>query len=153
MLNRWVTRSLAVGLVSVVAGCAHGTDRSQAAVEVKAGIFFGGQLQERLKWPLVLDPTRQTQGFRVRFREPLGESTELSWEFARPILDAKKRVVHTKSLFKATIPAGTLQNDQLIVLDESDRPGNWKLQVALQDKNVFGATIEVVPFTPTPGDD
>lgn len=153
MLSGRFARSLVVGLVSVVAGCAHGTDRSQAAVEVKAGIFFGGQLQERLKWPLVLDPTRQSQGFRVRFREPLRESTELSWELARPRLDTKKRVVPTKSQYKATIPAGTLQNDQLIVLDESDRPGNWKLQVALQDKRVFEATIEVVPFTPTPGDD
>jgi len=153
VLNRWVTRALVVGLVSVIAGCTHSANRSHAAVEVKAGIFFGGQLQERIKWPLVLDPTRQTQGFRVKFREPLLESAQLSWELARPRLDPKKRVVLTKSRFEATLPSGTLQNDQLIVLDESDRPGNWKLQVALQDRNVFGATIEVVPFTPTPGDD
>jgi hypothetical protein len=89
----------------------------------------------------------------VRFREPLSQSAQLSWELARPRLDPRKRVVVTKSRFEATLAPGTLQNDQLIVLDESDRPGNWKLQVALQDKNVFGATLEVVPFTPTPGDD
>jgi hypothetical protein len=153
VLSSWRTWSLAVGLVSIVAGCTHGADRSHAAVEVKAGIFFGGQLQERLKWPLVLDPTRQTQGFRVRFREPLSESAQLSWEIARPRLDLKRRVVVTQSRFEAAIPPGTLQNDQLIVLDESDRPGHWKLQVALRDTTVFGATIEVVPFTPAPGDD
>jgi hypothetical protein len=133
--------------------CSRFRDEPIPAVRVDAGIFFGGQLQERTKWPLLIDPARQSQGFRIRFRTPLRESAHLVWDLTRPKLDHKRRVVLTKSEFEASLPAGTEQTDQVIVFDENDRIGKWKLDVTLDGTNVYGTTLEVVPFSPSPNDD
>ncbi len=144
---------LSLALVLFGASCEHGTDSSAPPVRIQAGVFFGGQLQQRTKWALVIDPGRQTQGFRIRFREPLSRSADLAWELTRPRLDHKRRVVATQSKYTAALPAGTQENDQLIALDESDRPGKWKLAVSLDGKSVYEGTIDVVPFVVTAGDD
>ena len=152
MLQRWGTPLLALCAISLTAGCGRVNSSPRPDVEVKAGIFFGGQLQRRMKWPFVLDPAHQTQGFRIQFRKPLTQAANIAWEISRPRLDNKRRLGMVTSSFQATIPAGTSQNDQLITLDESDRPGKWKLRVLLENTQVFYDTIEAIPFSPTPGD-
>jgi hypothetical protein len=134
-------------------GCTQNRDEPGAAVQVNAGIFFGGQLQERTKWPLLIDPARQSQGFRILFRTPLARASHLSWALMRTRVDHKRRVVTTKSDFDATLPAGTGQNDQLVVFDENDRPGKWKLEVTFEGTNVYGTTLDVVPYVPSSADD
>ena len=153
MLRRWVTRLLAMCAIAAATGCSKADVGRRPEVEVKAGIFFGGQLQRRMKWSFVLDPAHQTQGFRLQFRKPLTQAAHITWEISRPKLDSRRRLAMVTSKFEATIPAGTSQNDQLIAFDESDRPGKWKLRVSFQDKQVFSDTIEVIPFAPNPNDD
>jgi hypothetical protein len=153
MLKLWGTPLLALCALSAATGCSRSDVTRRPEVEVKAGIFFGGQLQRRMKWPFVLDPAHQTQGFRLQFRKPLPQAAHIAWEISRPRLDGKRRLGMVTSKFDATIPAGTSQNDQLIALDESDRPGKWKLRVSFQDRQVFSDTIEVIPFAPNPNDD
>ena len=122
-------------------------------IEIRAGIFFGGQLQQRATWPLVLDPTRQTQGFRVHFREPLAQPVHLTWELTRPRLDHKRRAAIISSPGEATVPVGAQQHDQLITLDERDRTGKYRLHVSIDNVSRFDQTIEVVPNSPSPSDD
>jgi hypothetical protein len=153
LLNRLPRLAFALGLLLLDASCERGPDASGPPVRVQAGVFFGGQLQQRTKWSLVIDPARQTQGFRIRFQPALLRSAELSWELTRPRLDHKRRVVATKSNYTATLPAGTEHNDQLIQVDESDRPGKWKLAVSLDGKSVYEGAIDVVPHAATAGDD
>ena len=153
MLKRPSLQLFTVCAICAAVGCGS-TDRApHPDVEVKAGIFFGGQLQRRMKWPFVLDPAHQTQGFRIQFRKPLHQAAQITWMISRPRLDNRRRLGMVTSSFGATIPAGISQNDQLITLDESDRPGKWKLRVLLENAQVYDGTIEVVPFTPAPGDD
>jgi len=151
-LTHGVHALLAMGLL-VSVGCTRTNETSTPQVQVHVGIFFGGQLQRRAKWPLVIDPGRQTQGFRVSLREPLAHSAQLAWEVSRPRLDQKKRVVTTRSQAKVSLPAGTQQNDQLIALDENDRPGKWKLSVWLDERPLTDSIIEVIPSAGTAADD
>jgi hypothetical protein len=142
-----------MSLLLLTTQCTRSNDADAPPIRVQSGIFFGGQLQQRTKWPLLIDPARQTQGFRIKFRIPLPHSAELAWELTRPRLDHRRRIIATRSKFSATLAAGTEQNDQLITLDENDRPGKWKLAVSLDGKSVYEGAIEVVPFVATAGDD
>lgn len=122
-------------------------------IKVEVGVFFGGQLQKRNQWPLVLDTTRQTQGFRVVLRDPLSAEAPLSWELARPRMDSKRRLQQITSQYQATLPVGTKTSDQLIPFDEADRPGTWRLKIMLRNQQVFSGPLEVQRASPTTADD
>jgi hypothetical protein len=126
-------------------------------VSAQAGIFFGGQIQNRTDWPLVLDQARQTQGFRLTFAHVLREPTHVAWNVVRPAAATGKHgSLHHEpaaSSFDVTIPAGTERFDQLIPFADGDRPGEWRLQVAVNGVSVLSKSIRVVSRPVNNGDD
>jgi hypothetical protein len=129
-------------------GCDRGHPPSDLPVQAEAGIFFGGQVQNRSEWPLVLDAARQTQGFRLEFRQPLKEPAQVSWEIVRPAIAVKRHSPPSgdpaPSTFTVTVPVGTERFDQLIPFSDTDRPGEWKLHVIVNGANVLSKSITVV---------
>ena len=117
---------------------------SSGSVKAQAGIFFGGQIQNRAEWPLVLDQTRQTQGFRVDFGQVLKEPAHVTWDIVRPTLRQKRHGDPATSSFDATVPPGTDRFDQAIPFTDSDRPGEWKLHVFVNGVSALDRSITIV---------
>lgn len=136
-----------------VTACDNWVTQKAPEIKVEVGVFFGGQLQKRNQWPLILDTTRQTQGFRVTLRNPLPSEAPLAWEVTRPRLDSKHRLQQTASQYQASLPAGTTSSDQLISFDEADRPGTWRLKITLRNQPIFSGPLEVQRPAPVTADD
>ena len=153
MSRRALLSVLAFALSQNLLGCADWLKTKDPEVDVQTGVFFGGQLQRRSKWALILDTTRQTQGFRVLFKHALGEPSLIAWEVTRLQMDSKRRVQQVTTQNQTTLPAGTTQNDQLIPFEQMDRPGSWRLKVRLLNRSVYAGTLEIVPSSAMPQED
>lgn len=147
-------------LVALGFGSANGCDRhpvSKPDVTVKAGIFYGGQIQNRSDWPFILDATRQTQGFRIEFGQPLAKPAEVHWTMTRVVERGKGRAYSSSDSdgvpATVTVPAGSQRFDQIIPFATRDRPGDWKLAVSVDGKKIWDQTIHVVPKPPATSDD
>lgn len=132
-------------VMGLVLGCDNG-DHFSRPVIAKAGIFYGGQLQNRKEWPLILDATRQTQGFRIDFAQPLPKPARVHWEVIRSSVRQKK---HSSELGgadpDAVVAAGSQRFDQVIAFSDSDRPGDWRLKVTVDGSSVLDEVIHVIP--------
>jgi hypothetical protein len=148
-------------LLLVSAGLSEACERHNSAstfdIKARAGVFFGGQLQNRSEWPLMLDAARQNQGFRLDFRHALRKPAHVAWEVIRPSAQSKKHgMLHTEtvtSTFDATVSADTNRFDQLIPFSETDRPGAWKLRVFVNGVLVMDKSVQVVTKPNIAGDD
>lgn len=138
-------------------GCDRENSASDLPVKAQAGIFFGGQVQNRSVWPLVLDKARQTQGFRLEFKQALKEPAQINWEIVHPPAAVKRHSSASgdpvPSTFAVTVPAGTERFDQLIPFSDNDRPGEWKLRVTVNGTNVLSKSITVVARPGVASDD
>jgi hypothetical protein len=94
------------------------------------GIFFGGQIQEREEIPFQLDRTKQRQGFRIDFHEPLAEAQPVRWEIDRPGPRGKGRKV---VLGEATARAGQRAFEQELPFQPGDPVGTWNVRVTVGD--------------------
>ncbi len=148
----WLVTQLSV-VAGLIFGCSK-HDTSHRDVIATAGIFYGGQLQNRAEWPLVLDATRQTQGFRIEFTQPLSKPVEVHWEIVRGVARQKKHTTepHTADP-DVVVPAGSQRFDQVITFTDSDRPGDWRLKVTVDRAPVLDKTIHVVPRPTAAADD
>ncbi len=148
MNGRTITAVFAVTWHCLQLGCDRGHSPSDLPVRAQAGIFFGGQVQNRSEWALVLDGARQTQGFRLEFKQPLKEPAQVSWEIIRPATPAKRHSSSpgepVSSTNTVTVPVGTERFDQLVPFSENDRPGAWKLRVFVNGASVLSKSITVV---------
>ena len=140
--------TLVAAIIGLVAGC-NKHESSSVRVNAKAGLFYGGQIQNRTEWPLILDATRQTQGFRIEFVQPLSKPSQVHWEVTRVIARSKKRSTvpddSSSPVSNVVVPAGSQRFDQVISFSDSDRPGDWKLKVDVDGVTVLDKTIHVVP--------
>jgi len=138
-------------------GCDREITSSDLPVQAQAGIFFGSQVQNRSEWPLILDKARQTQGFRLEFKQALKEPAQINWEIVHPPVLAKRHGSasgdRVSSTFTVTVPAGTERFDQLIPFSDNDRPGEWKLRVVVNGKSVLSKSINVVAKQGSTNDD
>jgi len=146
---------LILALACSIFGCEQHPSNHRTVVKV--GIFYGGQIQNRLEWPLILDTTRQTQGFRIEFASPLTKPARVHWDVTRPKLRHKRRETsHDEtgpSSFDATIPSGSERFDQVIAFEDTDRVGDWKLTVSVDGATVWDRIIHIIPKpTSTPDD-
>ena len=126
-------------------------------LRAQAGIFFGGQIQNRTEWPLTLDETRQTQGFRIDFGQVLQQPAHVTWDVVRPAVKPRKHTASSNesaaSSFDVTVPTGTDRFDQLVRFNDGDRPGQWKLHVFVNGTSVLDRTIQVVAKSSAGPDD
>jgi hypothetical protein len=146
---------IALGVGAVIACNPHRDPKPE--ISVKAGIFYGGQIQNRSEWPLVLDATRQTQGFRIEFAHPLTRPAQVHWAMTR-VVERGKGHAHAASdadgLPSTTlVPAGSQRFDQVIPFTTRDRPGDWKLSVSVDGRTLWDQTIHVIPKPTATSDD
>ncbi len=157
MIGQSPTTICALTCFCLQLGCDREISSSDLPVKAQAGIFFGGQVQNRSEWPLILDKSRQTQGFRLEFRQALKESAQINWEVVHPPVLTKRHGSASgdpmSSTFTVTVPAGTERFDQLIPFSDNDRPGEWKLRVVVNGRNVLSKSINVVAKQGSANDD
>ncbi len=151
------TTAFTLSWACIFAACSRHGSAPDTQVKAQVGIFFGGQIQSRSEWPLVLDRARQTQGFRLEFRQVLREPAHVTWEIVRPAAQQKRHgSLHGESntsSFDVTVPAGANRFDQLIPFADNDRVGEWKLQVLVNGISVLSRSIRVVSRTTNTTDD
>jgi hypothetical protein len=123
-------------------------------VHARFGVFFGGQVQERDEIPLVLDRARQSIGIRLEFAAPPASPERVSWELEKPrpgkgAASAGTIVEYGQAHTRPDEPV----LDVPLAFRDGDRPGAWRLRVALEDKNILDRAFKVVPPGDAPGGD
>jgi hypothetical protein len=130
------------------------TTGEDSAGSAKFGVFFGGQIEERRDVPFELDPSKQTQGFRVDFGTPLARDAEVVWNIDMPASAQQPKAgrakgaphveAHRKSISgKATIRAGLSRFDQVTPFEPGDPLGLWNARVTVGGKVLIDRPFEV----------
>jgi len=124
--------------------------RAESAPEVAVhfGVFFGGQLQEREKIPLVVDRARQTIGIRLEFASPPRAEQNVRWELDKPAPGKSPDGARVVAYGEAKTRPGAAVLDLPLAFQAGDRPGAWRVRVALDGQRLLDR-----PFTVTPASD
>lgn len=110
---------------------------------VEFGVPFGGDIQDRPKIPLDVEPAELA--LRVTFREPQRRQRSLSWELERP---ANSRgtdggLLFSAELGEAHVAVGESQAEAKLSLRRNDLPGPWRIRVRLDGRSLFERKFEV----------
>jgi len=112
------------------------------------GVFFGGQVQQRLEIPISPDPSQNTQGLRVEFRRPLPSAAQITWDWDYPTARSGPRgpcsAPRKQRTETATVPAGADRFEQLLNLDPTSVPGTYNLRVMLGEEVALDRSFRVV---------
>ena len=119
-------------------------------VEAHFGVFFGGQLEEREKVPLIVDRTRQTIGIRLEFASPPRAEQSVRWELEKPAPGKSNDGAHIVAYGEAKTRVGEPVLDVPLAFESSDRPGPWRVRVALDGKRVLDRPFTVTPANEAP---
>ena len=127
---------------------------SPASVRAKFGVFFGGQVQERDEVPLILDKARLSLGVRLEFESPPTVAARISWELEKPsgVDKTGKSLGSLVDYGEARTRPGEPVLDVPLAFRPGDRPGAWRVRVALDGKSVLDRAFKVVPASETPRD-
>jgi hypothetical protein len=110
-------------------------------VSAQFGLFFGGQIQQRLELPFELDSTRQTQGFHLKFREPVRQPTQIEWTLDYPTARTGPRgpsnAPRAERTERATLPVGADRFEQSLTLQPTDLPGTYNLRICVDEEIVM----------------
>jgi len=134
----------AVACLVLAAGCERASAPRGPVERAELGVFFGGQVQERREIPFTIDRTKQTQGFRLTFREPLRRPAEVRWEIDRPAPRGRGRAVE---LGDAHARVGQTSLDQEIAFRPGDPLGSWNVRVFVDDAPVIDRAIQIYDAT------
>jgi hypothetical protein len=121
---------------------------SAPEVAVRFGVFFGGQVQEREKIPLVVDRARQTIGIRLEFASPPVTEQNVRWELDKPAPGKTPDGARVVAYGEVKTRPGAAVLDLPLAFQAADRPGAWRIRVALDGRRVLDR-----PFTVTPASD
>jgi hypothetical protein len=105
--------------------------------QARLGVFYGGQVQEREEVSRVLDQTRQSQGFRVTFRQPLRRKISLRWEVEMPGPPGRGAPVSVTKLGEVSVPEGRDQIDQILGFEPDDPLGIYNVRVLVAEELVL----------------
>lgn len=146
------SRSSSLLVAALVASGCHGTPQAEP-VHARFGVFFGGQVQEREEIPLIVDRARQSIGIRLEFDSAPAVSERVSWELEKP--RATKSGASLGSVVdygEARTRAGEPVLDVPLTFRDGDRPGPWRVRVALEGKNVLDRAFKVIPASDAPSE-
>jgi hypothetical protein len=147
-----VRRALCVAVaLAALSGCQR--DAGPPAVTAHFGVFFGGQIQERAEIPLVLDRARQSIGLRLEFAAPPRSESRVTWELEKPHAGEGKTINTVVDYGEARTRPAEAVLDVPLAFREGDRPGAWRLRVALDGKSVLDRAFKVVSPADAPADD
>lgn len=155
MSRRFTSRSSVVLLLlgvsaAELAACQRG-DAAPAA-EAHFGVFFGGQLQEREKVPLIVDRSRQAIGIRLEFASPPRAEQSVRWELEKPAPGKAKDSARIVAYGEAKTRVGASVLDVPLAFEPTDRPGPWRVRVALDGKSVLDRPFTVTPANEAPSE-
>jgi len=138
---------VALGLGIVALAPLDACRRADSTPEVAAhfGVFFGGQVEEREKIPLVIDRARQSIGIRLEFASPPRTEQAVRWELDKPAPGKSPDGARVVAYGEAKTRLGAQVLDLPLAFQAGDRPGAWRVRVALDGKSVLDR-----PFTVTP---
>lgn len=138
---------LAVVLLS--SGCRSKTTGTLERAEF--GVFFGGQVQERERIPLVVGK-QQEHGIRLVFREPLARDVSVRWEVNMPSRSRPKQLsARITVLGEATVRAGAERFERVLEFGPDDVPGTWNIRVLVGDELAIDRAFLVYdPSRPPP---
>lgn len=147
-MTRWAL-CLALGVLAG-AGCDRNREREKLVESAEFGVLFGGEIQDRPEIPRELDTTVQELGLRVRFARPLRKEAEVSWEVEKPSgkVGLDGGTLYAAELGRARAPAGAERIDQKIVFRRGDPLGTWRIKIAVDDKEVYRRSFEVIEASP-----
>jgi hypothetical protein len=141
-----MSRNLANGfawlLLGAALGCNSQVSRSESKVATaQFGLFFGGQVQQRVELPFELDSTRQTQGFHLRFSGPVKHPTLIEWTVDYPTARTGPRgpsnAPRAQRTEHATVSVGADRFEQSLTLRPTDVPGTYNIRVCVDDELVM----------------
>lgn len=143
--KRFVPRKAAVLLAWLAVAACDARGPKPLVESAKFGVFYGGQIQEREQVPFELDRTKQEQGFRIIFSEPLRRPLPIRWELDVPSGAARKtKTGRLVELGEATVRSGQRRFEHLIRFEPEDLPGTWNLRVLVDDQLVIDRAFLVV---------
>jgi hypothetical protein len=145
-----LTHPVALALTVLAFGALGACHRAESAPEVavRFGVFFGGQVQEREKIPLIVDRARQTIGIRLEFKSPPGAAQNVRWELDKPAPGKSPDGARVVAYGEAKTRPGAAVLDLPLAFQTGDRPGAWRIRVALDGQRLLDH-----PFTVTPASD
>jgi hypothetical protein len=115
-------------------------------VDAKFGIFYGGQIQQRQKLPLEVDPAKQRHGFRLDFSQPPLGATPVYWEIDTPAPTAPGKAGGPKRLTRVgweQVRAGQDRLDHAFSFEPKDRVGLWNFRVLVGEAPVIDQAVLV----------
>ena len=122
-----------VVLALSLTACSSGQRAPEKLSRAELGVFYGGEVQERLRVDMPSDRPRPTLGFRLTMASPLQNELGVRWEIDMPG-PADRRV---QNVGEARVPAGQTRFDQVIAVLENARLGTWNVRVTAGDRIVI----------------
>jgi len=149
----WPRRTLlAAGAALALVACHRAPE--PPAVRARFGVFFGGELQEREEVPLILDRTRQTIGIRLEFASAPTSTARITWELEKPVASKRGRPPGTVVDYgEARTRPGEALLDLPLAFRQGDRPGAWRVRVALDGQRVLERDFKVIPASDAPSEE
>jgi hypothetical protein len=142
-----------LGVVSALglAVACHRPVETPPGPKAKFGVFFGGQIEERRELPFELDPSKQTQGFRVEFGAPLSREKTVEWTIVRPPMPkrrGKKPPAETEPprgpiTGRESVRAGETRYERRLDFTPGDPLGLWNVRVVADGEVVLDRPFEV----------
>ncbi len=123
-------RAAALLVVLSISACRKGGDEGRLLPRAELGVFYGGQVQERIEVEMPPDVGRPTIGFRLSFPEPLTAPATVRWEVDMPG-PARRRVTRVA---QATLEPGQSRFDRVIEVPRSASLGLWNVRVQVGDE-------------------
>ncbi len=146
------SRSASLLVAALVASACHGPPPAPP-VHARFGVFFGGQMQEREEIPLIVDRARQSIGIRLEFESAPAAPERVSWELEKPrVAKSGASLGSVVDYGEARTRAGEPVLDVPLAFREGDRPGAWRVRVALDGKNVLDRAFKVIPASDAPSE-
>ncbi len=149
-----MSRPLMLGFAWLLTGAAtacklQASPPQSKVLSAQFGLFFGGQVQQRVELPFELDSTRQTQGFHLRFREPVKLPTLIEWTLDYPTARTGPRgpsnAPRAQRTEHATLPVGADRFEQSLTLRPTDVPGTYNIRVYVDDELAMDRPFLFVP--------
>jgi hypothetical protein len=112
------------------------------------GLFFGGQVQQRLELPKPLSHSQSGQGVRLEFRRRLSQPTQVTWHLNHPTARNGPRgpcnAPRATRSASFMVPAGSDRFEQALAFEPTDPPGTYSLRVLVGDELVLDRSFRLV---------
>lgn len=153
-MNRTVRHAVSVPALACLVGCLVTCQRSRPPeVEAHFGVFFGGQVQEREKIPLIVDRARQMIGVRLEWKSPPSQAQGVRWELEKPAPGKGNESGRIVAYGDAKTRVGATVLDVPLAFQSGDRPGAWRVRVSLDGQRVLDRPFTVTPANEAPSED